>query len=127
VDHAARHQSLKYSLLHPVFEKTTQAIVPGPGRYEFNQELHAQGKYYASKYRSSGSKAWNPPSSQRFYKSNTDAPGSGNYYPQNELSDSGKYVLSNNRGQGRRRLDQEFRGSFVNIPAKITKSTSFMK
>ena len=101
--------------------------MPGPGRYEFSQELHPKGKYYASKYRSSGSKAWNPPSSQRFHKSNTDAPGSGNYHPQNELSDSGKYVLSNNRGTGRRKLDQEFRESFVHIPAKITKSTSFTK
>jgi hypothetical protein len=116
-----------YPTFHAVFDKTTQVIVPGPGAYAFNQDLHPQGKYYASKYRSSGSKAWNPPSSQRFHKSTTDAPGSGNYFPQNELSDSGKYVLSNNLGQGRRRLDQEFRGSFVNVPAKITKSTSCPK
>lgn len=52
-----------------VFDKTTQIIVPGPDTYHFNQELHPQGKYFATKYRSSGSKAWNPPSSQRFYKS----------------------------------------------------------
>lgn len=72
---------------------------------------------------------WNPPSSQRFYKSSkifvdlaTDAPGAGNYQLQNDLGDSGKYVLSVNKGAGRRRFDKEFRESFVNIPAKITKS-----
>ena len=101
--------------------------MPGPNAYAFNQELHSKGKYYASKYRSSGSKAWNPPSSQRFHKSTTDAPGSGNYFPVNDMSDSGRYVLSNNRGQGRRKLDQEFRASFVNEPAKVTKSTSCAK
>lgn len=123
MDHASRHQSRAYPPPYQVFDKTTQKIVPGPGAYEFNQDIHPTGKYYASKYRSSGSKAWNPPSSQRFYKSTTDAPGSGNYFPVNDMSDSGKYVLSTNKGQGRRRLDQEFRGSFVNVPAKITKST----
>lgn len=43
--------------------------MPGPGNYEFNESIHAQGKYFPSKYKSSGSKVWNPPSSQRFYKS----------------------------------------------------------
>lgn len=42
----------------------------------------------------------------------------------NDLSDSGKYVLSNNKGEGKRMQDKEFRGSFVNVPAKITKSKS---
>lgn len=89
-----------------LFDKTTQIIVPGPDSYHFNQEIHPQGKYFATKYKSSGSKAWNPPSSQRFYKSSTDAPGSGNYFPVNDLSDSGRYVLSTNKGSGRRRLDK---------------------
>jgi hypothetical protein len=31
--------------------------------------LNSKGKYYGTKYRSSGSKVWNPPSSQRFNKS----------------------------------------------------------
>ena len=75
-----------------------------------------------TKYKSSGSKVWNPPSSQRFYKSSTGVPGSGNYHPVNEMSDSGKYVLSSHKGQGKRRFDKEYRESFVNIPAKITKS-----
>lgn len=39
------------------------------------------------------------------------------------MSDSGKYVLSSHKGQGKRRFDKEFRESFVNVPAKITKST----
>lgn len=38
------------------------------------------------------------------------------------MSDSGKYVLSGNQGHGRRKIDKEFRESFVNIPSKITKS-----
>ena len=50
-------------------------------------------------------------------------PGAGNYFPVNDLSDSGKYVLSKNQGNGRRKLDKEFRDSFVHIPAKITKSS----
>jgi hypothetical protein len=52
----------------------------------------------------------------------TGVPGSGTYYPVNDLSDSGKYVLSQYKGTGKRKLDYEFRGSFVHIPAKITKS-----
>ena len=31
--------------------------------------MNSTGKYFASKHKSSGSKVWNPPSSQRFYKS----------------------------------------------------------
>lgn len=31
-------------------------------------------------------------------------------------------MLSTQKGSGRRRLDQQFRESFVHIPAKITKS-----
>jgi hypothetical protein len=60
-------ERIKFPIL--VFDKTTQIIVPGPDSYHFNQEIHPQGKYFSTKYKSSGSKAWNPPSSQRFYKS----------------------------------------------------------
>lgn len=56
-------------LSHAVFEKTTTKIVPGPGNYEFNDGMHATGKYFPTKFKSSGSKVWNPPSSQRFKKS----------------------------------------------------------
>ncbi len=59
----------KERLPETFFQKTTQKIVPGPDKYEFNQDLHPKGKYFASKFRSSGSKAWNPPSSERFHKS----------------------------------------------------------
>ncbi len=113
MDDEADYQPRMYLLINLVFDKTTQIIVPGPDSYHFNQQLHPQGKYFATKYRSSGSKAWNPPSSQRFYKSSkifsklaTDAPGSGNYFPVNDMSDSGKYVLSTNKGQGKRKLDK---------------------
>lgn len=108
--------------LNIVFEKTTQKIVPGPDAYKFSQALDKNGTYYASKFRSSGSKVWNPPSSQRFNKSSTSVPAPNNYFPVNEMSDSGKYVLSSHKGHGKRKLDKEFRESFVNIPAKITKS-----
>ena len=107
-----------------LYEKTTQRIVPGPGAHNFTQQLNPEGKYYASKFRSSGSKNWNPKSSQRFYKSTTDAPGSGTYHPaHNDLSDSGKYVLSKFKGAGKRKFDIQFRDSFVHKPAKQTKST----
>jgi hypothetical protein len=56
----------------------------------------------------------------------TPVPGAGNYFPVNDLSDSGKYVLSKNQGNGRRKIDKEFRESFVQIPAKITKSSIYM-
>jgi hypothetical protein len=95
--------------------------------------LNPVGKYYASNFKSSGSKVFNPSSSHRFNKSSkfsiilaTGVPGAGNYFPVNDLSDSGKYVLSKNQGSGRRRLDQEFRESFVHIPAKITKSSIYI-
>ena len=84
--------------------------------------MNSTGKYFRSKYKSSGSKVWNPPSSQRFYKSSTGVPGAGNYHPVNEMSDSGYYVLSSHKGQGKRRFDKEFRDNFVDEPAKITKS-----
>ena len=71
-----------------LFEKTTIRINPGPGTHEFNDVFNPEGKYYCAKYPSSGSKVWNPKSSERFYKSTTDAPGAGNYLPQhNDLSD----------------------------------------
>lgn len=98
--------------LHP---STTIKINPGPGAHDFSQELNPQGKYFASKYRSSGSKVWNPKSSQRFYKSTTDAPGAGTYQaPFNDLSDGGKYTLSKFKGDGKRRFDLTHRDSFVN-------------
>lgn len=113
-----------------VNDKTTLRINPGPGTYKFNDKLNGPGKYYTTKYRSSGSKAWNPPSSQRFYKSSnikdnsgTGVPGANNYQLVNDMSDSGKYVLSVNKGHGCRKFDREFRANFVNEPAKITKST----
>lgn len=97
-----------------LFQKTTIRINPGPGSHEFNHVLNPEGKYFCSKYKSSGSKVWNPKSSQRFNKSTTDAPGSGTYFPQhNELSDEGKYVLSKNRGDGKRRFAHGYRDSFV--------------
>lgn len=65
----AHYQSLAYHPAYLVFEKTTQVIVPGPDVYNFNQHLNTKGKYYSTKYKSSGSKVWNPPSSQRFNKS----------------------------------------------------------
>ena len=103
-----------------LYEKTTIRENPGPGAHEFNQDLNPEGKYNCSKYRSSGSKVWNPKSSQRFYKSTTDAPGAGNYIPVNDLSDSGKYVLSKYKGDGKRRFGISFRDSFVDLPAKHT-------
>jgi hypothetical protein len=86
--------------------------------------LNPEGKYYCTKFHSSGSKVWNPKTSERFHKSTTDAPGAGNYQPQhNDLSDSGKYVLSKYKGDGKRKLAHGFRDSFVDLPAKITEST----
>lgn len=109
-----------------LFEKTTIKENPGPGAHEFSQELNPEGRYSCSKYNSSKSKAWNPKSSQRFYKSNTDAPGSGQYHPINDLSDGGKYVLSKYKGDGKRKFAVSFRDSFVDLPAKQTKSTSYI-
>ena len=105
-----------------LYEKTTIRINPGPGAHELNQDMNPEGKYYCSKFKSSGSKVWNPKTSQRFYKSTTDAPGSGTYLPNNDLSDSGKYVLSKYKGDGKRRFAHSFRDSFVNKPSKETKS-----
>lgn len=105
-----------------VFDMGTTKIVPGAGTYEFRQSFNPEGKYYVSKYNSSGSKVWNPKSSARFNKSSTDVPGAGTYYPNSELSDSGKYVLSKSKGDGRRRFSLGFRDSFVDTPAKITKT-----
>jgi len=68
--------------------------------------MNKTGKYFSSKHKSSGSKVWNPPSSQRFNKSTTGVPGAGSYNPNNDISDSGKYVLSSTRGTGRRRFDK---------------------
>lgn len=116
--------------LHHMFEKTTIKKNPGPDAYQYNDSFDGVGKYHHSKHKSSGSKAWNPPSSQRFYKSSifivilgTDVPGAGNYHPVNDMSDSGKYVLSKNKGAGKRKVDKEFREHFTDVPSKITKST----
>lgn len=118
--------------LHHEFEKTTVKINPGPDVYNFDDNMNKTGKYFSTKHKSSGSKAWNPPSSNRFNKSSTaiihtgtNVPGSDKYHPVNEMSDSGKYVLSSHRGTGKRRFDHEFRGSFVNVSAKVTQSMTF--
>jgi hypothetical protein len=102
---------------------------PGPGRYEFEDQMNKTGKYFSSRYKSSGSKVWNPPSSQRFNKSSnlvfyegTPVPAANSYFPINDMSDSGKYVLSSTKGAGRRRFEKEFRSSFVDGPAKITRT-----
>ena len=99
---------------------------PGPAEYLFDDKMNRTGKYFTGKYRSSGSKVWNPPSSQRFNKSSTGVPAPGNYHPVNEMSDSGKYVLSSHKGQGKRRFDREFRNNFVDEPSKITKSMAYV-
>lgn len=44
-------------------------IVPGPDSFKFTQEISSNGRYYAAKYKSSGAKVWNPPTSNRFGKS----------------------------------------------------------
>lgn len=89
-----------------LYEKTTIRINPGPGAHEFNQQMNPEGSYNWSKYRDSGSKVWNPKSSQRFNKSTNGVPGAGTYNPQhNDLSDSGKYVLAKYKGHGKRKFD----------------------
>ena len=85
------------------------------------------GKYAASKFKSSGSKVWNPKSSERFNKSSTGVPGSGSYHLINDMSDEGKYVLSQNKGSGRRKLNHTtYREPFVDVPSKITKSKNLI-
>ncbi len=105
-----------------VLPQTTIKIVPGPGTY-INQEaieLNPLGKYHLSNHRNSKAKSFNPPRSQRFYKSSkikfilaTDVPGSGVYHPQNDLSNEGKYVLSKNISAGQRKFLDGRRLSFT--------------
>lgn len=56
-----------------MFPKTTQKIVPGPGRYESAEDLSNVGKYWTTKFKNSKSKVWNPKSSKRFSKSSKKA------------------------------------------------------
>ena len=105
-------------------------MVPGPGRYESAEDFHKTGKYHTAKFKSSGSKVFNPPRSQRFFKSSTDdvinlatdAPGAGTYHPQNDLSSQGKYVLSKNVSDGKRMMLKSDRDSFVDEDHKRTQS-----
>ena len=109
-----------------LYGRTTIRENPGPGAHDFSQELNPEGRYSCSKFNSSKSKVWNPKSSQRFYKSSTDAPGAGAYQPINDLSAGGKYVLSKYKGDGKRKFAVSFRDSFVNLPAKQTKSKKYL-
>lgn len=109
-----------------LFEKTTIKFNPGPGAHDSTMDLNPEGKYFSSKHKASGSKVWNPKSSQRFNKSTTDAPGAGAYEPFNDLSDSGKYVMSKYKGDGKRKFGISSRDSFVHQPAKETKSTNIL-
>lgn len=56
---------------YSVFPKTTVRIVPGPGNYNNQEALdnRPNGYYHLSNHRSTKAKVWNPPRSQRFYKS----------------------------------------------------------
>lgn len=82
-----RQSQIVHSNLNVDFKMGTTVIVPGPGSYESKQDLNPEGKYYVSKFGSSGSKVWNPKTSQRFTKSTNGVPGSGTYHPVNEISD----------------------------------------
>jgi hypothetical protein len=58
-------------IINLVFPQTTVKIVPGPGAYVNKEaiELNPMGQYHLSNHRNSKAKTFNPPRSQRFYKS----------------------------------------------------------
>ena len=107
-------------LCYSVFPKTTVLDNPPPSRYNNTEEIgkNNKGTYHLSRYRNSKAKVWNPPRSQRFNKSFTDAPGPGVYKPKNQLSNEGVYVLSRNVSNGKRTFMEGRRQSFIDLKVK---------
>ncbi|EAR85445.1 sperm-tail PG-rich repeat protein (macronuclear) [Tetrahymena thermophila SB210] len=75
--------------------KNTNLKSPGPGAYASLPAIKEDGKYFLSKYKSSGCISFSPSSSQRFPKSSADqTPGPGTYKPIVSINPDGRYFVS---------------------------------
>lgn len=57
--------SMKTKFKVPEFDN--RAKLPGPGRYDYSPSLNSKGKHFISQFKDSGSKTFDPTSSQRFF------------------------------------------------------------
>jgi len=73
---------------------TSPKFVPGPGAYPQLETLTPKGKYYVSKFKSSGATLIAPSRSKRFTELKPGYPGPGTYEPASAISKDGSYFVS---------------------------------
>jgi len=73
---------------------TSPKFVPGPGSYPPTETLNVKGKYYVSKFKSSGATLISPARSKRFGEIKSAVPGPGTYQPAATISGDGSYFVS---------------------------------
>jgi len=69
--------------------------VPGAGSYPVPSTINERGKYFLSKFRSSGATTFNPPRSKRFpEEAKSQAPGPGMYDIKTGIKPDGSYYIT---------------------------------
>lgn len=93
-------EALKLKLAYTIRPKTTSeqthtsVFTPGPGTYESVQTIQPKGKYFVSKFKSSGATLVSPARSRRFYPLKSEVPGPGTYEAPRTIKEDGSYYVS---------------------------------
>jgi len=91
--------------------------VPGPGTYQSVETINAKGKYFVSKFKSSGATLVSPARSKRFDELKAGNPGPGTYEAPKAIEEDGSYFVSKFRSS--------FCRSFSHAMRKNASMTSF--
>ncbi|EGR30854.1 hypothetical protein IMG5_122550, partial [Ichthyophthirius multifiliis] len=103
----------------PLNSKTK--YVPGPGSYPIPTAISSNGRYFNSKFNSSGALNFNPARSKRFPDQNRNqAPGPGAYAPNTGISKVGNYFVSNFQSSKCRTFSHGIRNTISNENFKNT-------
>lgn len=88
--------------------------VPGPGAYPITPSITPDGKYFESKFRSSGALSFNPARSKRFPEQNKGLqnPGPGQYPLNTGISKDGQYFVSGFKSSKCRSFAHDVRRTF---------------
>lgn len=93
--------------------------VPGPGTYQSVETITPKGKYFVSKFKSSGATLVSPARSKRFNELKPGNPGPGTYETPKTIEDDGSYFVSKFRSSFCRSFSHAMRknASLENIEA----------
>lgn len=85
---------------------------PGPGTYPNIPSINDKGKYFNSKFKSSGASLFNPRTSDRFgpnFSKARQVPGPGHYQPKTDITPDGNYFVSNFKSSNCRSFSHSIR------------------